>query len=177
MLLPRTSGLQIILDAVNDVKPDIYDMTIAFPTYTGEVPTFEMGYSRKVDTDVPSMKSLLAGQGPQHVAIHSKKYSYEEATQNLERFLDARWQEKEERLSYFIENQQFPVENEAQTVLSLPVRHCRDVDAKLGVMLTLMFLSNYSFFLVIYCRGVPSLVRDGSVVLHAPSGDDEFLPS
>ncbi|TYZ61178.1 hypothetical protein PybrP1_012394 [[Pythium] brassicae (nom. inval.)] len=121
VLLPRTSGLQIILDAVADVKPDIYDLTLAFPTYSGEVPTFEMGYSRKIDTSVPSMKSLLAGQGPPHVAIHAKKYSYDAATQNLEQFLDARWQEKEERLNYFIAHQKFPVQkDEDVSVLTLP---------------------------------------------------------
>lgn len=123
VLLPRTSGLQIILDAVGDVKPDIYDLTIAFPTYSGEVPTFEMGYGRKTDTGVPSMKSLLASKGPDHVAIHSKKFSYEEATENLEKFLDTRWREKEERLDFFIKNQKFPVKDEEVSVISLPVRH------------------------------------------------------
>lgn len=122
VLLPRTSGLQIILNAVEDVKPDIYDLTLAFPTYSGEVPTFDMGYDRKTDTGVPSMKSLLAGQGPKHVAIHSKKFSYDEATQNLETFLDARWQEKEERMNYFIKHQKFPVKDEEVSVLTLPVR-------------------------------------------------------
>lgn len=123
VLLPRTSGLQIILDAVADVKPDIYDLTIAFPTYSGEVPTFEMGYGRKTDTRVPSMKSLLAGQGPPHVAIHAKKYAYDDAMQGLEQFLDERWQEKEERLNYFITHQKFPVQKgEDVSELALPVR-------------------------------------------------------
>uniref|UniRef100_K3X6I6 Phospholipid/glycerol acyltransferase domain-containing protein n=1 Tax=Globisporangium ultimum (strain ATCC 200006 / CBS 805.95 / DAOM BR144) TaxID=431595 RepID=K3X6I6_GLOUD len=140
VLLPRTSGLQIILDAVDDVKPDIYDMTIAFPTYSGEVPTFDMGYGRERDIDVPSMKSLLAGQGPKHAAIHSKKYSYEEVTQNLEQFLDTRWKEKEERLNYFIKHQQFPVNNEAQTVLSLP--------SSIVPVFRLWFLMTLSFFML-----------------------------
>lgn len=123
VLLPRTSGLQIILDAVDGVKPDIYDMTIAFPTYSGEVPTFDMGYSRKTDTGVPSMKSLLAGQGPAHVAIHSKKFAFDDATQDLEAFLDARWREKEARMNHFIDHQAFPVqEGEDVAVVSLPVR-------------------------------------------------------
>ncbi|GMF35922.1 unnamed protein product [Phytophthora fragariaefolia] len=109
VLLPRTAGMQIILDAVADAKPDIYDLTLAFPSYSGEVPTFDMGYGRKVDTEVPSMKSLLAGKAPVgRVAIHSRKFSYEDAATDLQGFLDARWKEKEERLNYFIEHQKFP---------------------------------------------------------------------
>ncbi|KAI9922198.1 hypothetical protein PsorP6_001767 [Peronosclerospora sorghi] len=109
VLLPRTTGMQIILDAVADVKPDIYDLTLAFPSYSGEVPTFDMGYGRKIDTEIPSMKSLLAGKQPSGcVAIDSQKFSYEDATADLKGFLDARWKEKEERLNYYIEHQQFP---------------------------------------------------------------------
>ncbi|CAI5742713.1 unnamed protein product [Hyaloperonospora brassicae] len=109
VLLPRTTGMQIILDAAAAVKPDIYDLTLAFPSYSGEVPTFDMGYGRKVDTEVPSMKSLVAGKQPAgNVAIHSHKFRYEDATADLQGFLDARWKEKEERLTYFVEHQRFP---------------------------------------------------------------------
>ncbi|TMW63815.1 hypothetical protein Poli38472_002756 [Pythium oligandrum] len=108
VVLPRTSGLQIILDAVADVKPDIYDLTIAFPSYSGEVPTFDMGYDRKIDTDVPSMKSLLAGKKPGRVAMHGKKFAYDDAVGNLEKFLDARWTEKDARMAHYIEHKEFP---------------------------------------------------------------------
>ncbi|GMF28641.1 unnamed protein product [Phytophthora lilii] len=111
VLLPRTTGMQIILDAVEEAKPDIYDLTLAFPSYSGEVPTYDMGYGRKVDTEVPSMKSLLAGKAPVgRVAMHSRRFSYEDAATDLQGFLDARWKEKEERLNYFIEHQRFPGE-------------------------------------------------------------------
>lgn len=124
MLLPRTSGLQIILDAVQDAKPDIYDLTIAFPTYSGEVPTYDMGYGRKKDTDVPSMKSLLAGKGPKSVSIHAQKFSFDEVTGDLQGFLDKRWTEKEARMNYFIEHQRFPqAEGEESMRLNLSVRY------------------------------------------------------
>ncbi|RLN59685.1 hypothetical protein BBJ29_003648 [Phytophthora kernoviae] len=119
VLLPRTTGMQIILDAVADAKPDIYDLTLAFPSYSGEVPTYDMGYGRKIDTEVPSMKTLLAGTAPAgRVALHSRKFSYDEAASNLGAFLDARWQEKEERLNYFIEHQKFPGEDTEEIELS-----------------------------------------------------------
>lgn len=114
--------MQIILDAVEEVQPDIYDLTIAFPTYSGEIPTFDMGYDRKTDTQVPSMKSLLAGKKPGNVAIHSRKFSYAEARKDLQTFLDTRWTEKDARLDHFIKHQTFPVgKNEKQTSFTTPV--------------------------------------------------------
>lgn len=112
-----------MLDAVQDVKPDIYDMTIAFPSYSGEVPTFAMGYGRNIDTEVPSMSDLLAGKEPATVSIYSKKYTYDQATENLEAFLDSRWVEKEERLNHFIQHQNFDQEEDEETQeIELPVR-------------------------------------------------------
>ncbi|TDH70632.1 hypothetical protein CCR75_005549 [Bremia lactucae] len=109
VLLPRTTGMQIILDAVAEAKPDIYDLTLAFPSYSGEVPTYQMGYTRQFDTEVPSMKSLLAGKQPLgRVALHSQRYSYEDVAKDLQGFLDARWKEKEARLTYFMKHQAFP---------------------------------------------------------------------
>lgn len=159
VLLPRTSGLQIILDAVKEVQPDIYDLTIAFPSYSGEVPTAEMGYSRKVDTEVPSMKSLLACKGPKTVSIHSKKYSFSEANANLEQFLDSRWKEKEERLDYFIKHQQFPVEDKkAPEMITLPCSVTAVFRLWFGItflffMLPLVMLSFFPLYTlwVIYC--------------------------
>ncbi|KAJ0399541.1 hypothetical protein P43SY_006087 [Pythium insidiosum] len=120
VVLPRTAGLQIILDAVADVQPDIYDLTIAFPSYSGEIPTYDMGYDRKIDTQIPSMKSLLAGKKPGTVAIHAKRFSYSEAVSDLEAFLDNRWQEKDERMSHFIQHNAFAAESgEERQVLQL----------------------------------------------------------
>ena len=121
VLLPRTTGLRIILDAAAAVKLDIYDLTLAFPSYSGEVPSYDMGYGRKLDAEVPSMKSLVAGKQPAgSVAIHSRKFRYEDAVKDLQGFLDARWKEKEERLNYFIEHQQFSGE-ENMVVMELSV--------------------------------------------------------
>jgi lysocardiolipin and lysophospholipid acyltransferase len=123
VLLPRTSGLQIIMDAVKDAKPDIYDLTIAFPSYSGEVPTYDMGYGRKTDTEVPSMKSLLAGKGPESVSIHAQKFAFDDVTGDLQEFLDTRWKEKEARMNYFIEHQCFPeAKDEGVKRLHLSVR-------------------------------------------------------
>jgi hypothetical protein len=111
VLLPRTKGLQLMLDAVKDSQPDIYDLTMGFPTYTGEIPTFDMEYDRNIDTGIPSMKSLLAGQKPPgSIHLHGKKYTYDQVMNDfssLEHFLDTCWLEKEKRLEFFIHNQHF----------------------------------------------------------------------
>lgn len=156
VLLPRTTGMQIILDAVKDVKPDIYDLTLAFPTYSGEVPSFDMGYDRNEDTEVPSMKSLLAGTSPSSpVSIHSQKYSYDEAVENLEAFLDARWKEKEERMNYFIEHQRFPgdaVEIKLSTSVRAVFRLWMGITLSC-IMLPLVMTSFFPLYTiwVIYC--------------------------
>ena len=71
-ILPRTSGLQILLDAAVELKPDIYDMTIAYSSYSGEIPTAEMNYTRKVDTDLPSMGKLVDNIVSLNINIYRK---------------------------------------------------------------------------------------------------------
>ena len=40
ILLPRTTGLQMCLKALKQAKPDIYDFTMCYDSYTGEVHTY-----------------------------------------------------------------------------------------------------------------------------------------
>lgn len=120
VVLPRTAGLQVILDAVEKVQPDIYDLTLAFPSYSGEIPTFDMGYDRKIDTQVPSMKSLLAGKKTGPISIHSRRFSYADAKKDLQGFLDTRWAEKDVRMAHFIKHKAFPVQkNEKRELVTL----------------------------------------------------------
>ncbi|ETV96878.1 hypothetical protein, variant [Aphanomyces invadans] len=107
LLLPRTTGLHTMLAATEQIKPDVYDLTMAYPTYSGEVPTAAMGYSRKKDTGVPSMTDVLCGRGPTTVWIHGAKHTFDDVFENEEAFLDNAWQAKEKLLSDFISNQEF----------------------------------------------------------------------
>ncbi|OQR84271.1 1-acyl-sn-glycerol-3-phosphate acyltransferase [Achlya hypogyna] len=106
VLLPRVAGLQLLLDAFahSSIKPEIYDVTIGYPGYTGEVPTYSMGYSRRVDVAVPSMRQLLAGGGPSHVHLHVTRHACPEV--DLLVFLDRQWAEKDRLLNAFISTQQ-----------------------------------------------------------------------
>lgn len=42
-MTPRVRGLQACMDALKGAKPDILDITITYHSYTGEVPTWDMG--------------------------------------------------------------------------------------------------------------------------------------
>lgn len=122
VLLPRVAGLQVILDAVDAAEPDIYDMTIAFPSYSGEIPTTAMGYTRKHDTEIPSMKTLLARRSSRKpIWIHGQKFEYQHVKEDLQTFLDTRWKAKEELLKHFTKHQKFPSSDSARHVV-LPVR-------------------------------------------------------
>ncbi|KDO29801.1 hypothetical protein SPRG_04915 [Saprolegnia parasitica CBS 223.65] len=109
VLLPRAAGLQLLLDAYanTDIKPEIYDVTIAYPSYSGEVPTYEMGYSRHIDTEVPSMQHVLARTHPESVHLHITKHEFNDANANVESFLDKQWLRKEALLNEFIVHQEF----------------------------------------------------------------------
>ncbi|RHY41706.1 hypothetical protein DYB30_004746 [Aphanomyces astaci] len=105
LLLPRTSGLHTMLAATAAIKPDVYDLTLAYPSYSGEVPTAAMGYSRHTDTGVPSMAAVLCGRGPTRVSIHGSKHAFDDVFGKEETFLDKAWQTKEKLLDQFIANQ------------------------------------------------------------------------
>ncbi|CCI42137.1 unnamed protein product [Albugo candida] len=158
VLLPRVAGLQVILDAVDAAEPDIYDMTIAFPSYSGEIPTTAMGYTRKHDTEIPSMKTLLARRSSRKpIWIHGQKFEYQHVKEDLQTFLDTRWKAKEELLKHFTKHQKFPSSDSARHVV-LPAS--KSIVLKLWIgffclcivlpFVTLSFLPLYTFW-VIYC--------------------------
>lgn len=101
-LLPRSGGLKVLLQAVKDIQPDIYDLTMAFSTYSGEIPTYDMGYDRNTDTMVPSVKKLLAGQSPAKVHVHGERFTYDQVSGRVEEWLDEQWVRKEQRLQEYI---------------------------------------------------------------------------
>ncbi|KAG9397963.1 Acyl-CoA:lysophosphatidylglycerol acyltransferase 1 [Aphanomyces cochlioides] len=102
LLLPRTAGFETMLGATQGVKPDIYDLTLSYPSYSGEVPTTAMGYSRLRDLGVPSMSSLIWGTPVDKIYLHGKKVSYDEVAGKEQAYLDGMWREKEALLDEFI---------------------------------------------------------------------------
>jgi len=113
LLLPRTTGLKKALDTLENLTT-VYDITIAYPSYSGEVPTFEDGYSRHIDTGIPCFKNVLEGDAPQDkVHIHVEKHDISKVREgNFTEWLDAQWVKKEKRLRQFIEKKTLLLDNE-----------------------------------------------------------------
>ncbi|OQR98132.1 1-acyl-sn-glycerol-3-phosphate acyltransferase [Achlya hypogyna] len=159
LLLPRSTGLQIMMDAfsTDDVKPDIFDLTMAYPSYSGEVPTYAMGYGRNVDTEIPSMKSLVAGAGPSDVHIHSEKFSFDHVKQlGVERFLDRQWETKDKLLQEFIANQSFASKSASRCVIR-PRSSVTAICRLWGAALASFFLLPLLLITVLPCYGLTVL--------------------
>ncbi|OQR84292.1 1-acyl-sn-glycerol-3-phosphate acyltransferase [Achlya hypogyna] len=109
VMLPRSAGLQLLLDAYahTSIKPEIYDVTVAYSGYSGEVPTYAMGYDRATDKSVPNMKHVLARVASEPVHLHVTKHKYDDVVDNPEAFLDRQWVRKDALMHEFIEHQEF----------------------------------------------------------------------
>jgi len=107
-LLPRSRGLDHIMQVLHEETgqdPELYDMTMTFDGYSGEVPTWEMGYKRNIDVKVPNFAKLFFGSSSRKCHVESTKFSYKQVKQEhpetLERWLDERWVRKEKLLKGF----------------------------------------------------------------------------
>ncbi|KAF0689261.1 Aste57867_19273 [Aphanomyces stellatus] len=121
-LLPRTAGLETMLAATAAVQPDVYDLTMAYPGYGGEVPTNAMGYSRTKDVAVPSMAALIFGRrGPTTVHMHGCKVAYADVAGREQQFLDHAWAEKDGLMEEFIHHQCFHSKQEQNRRVVRPV--------------------------------------------------------
>lgn len=102
-LLPRSTGLQFCLDQLKGEVQWLYDCTIA---YEG-VPRGAYGY------DIYSIYSMyFRGQPPKSVNMYWRRFEVSEIplqdNAEFERWLRARWAEKDALLTYFVENGSFP---------------------------------------------------------------------
>jgi lysocardiolipin and lysophospholipid acyltransferase len=112
-LLPRDKGLAAVLDYTKHLNPEIVDITMAFESFSGEIPTWEMGYERNVDHLVPNAKKLMAGMAGD-VFIDIQTFSIEDIAQHpdgLRGWLDDRWIRKDHFLKHFAKHEEFPLDN------------------------------------------------------------------
>ncbi|KAH9189881.1 hypothetical protein AeNC1_008153 [Aphanomyces euteiches] len=119
VLLPRTTGLKLMLESFKDspIQPEIYDITMGFPGYSGEVPTYDMFYDRNIDVQLPTMNKLFMGQGPSKVYLHCRRFTMDQVGPDVEQFLDTLWVEKEVMMNEFIEHQCFQSKKDTSRVL------------------------------------------------------------
>lgn len=99
-LLPRSRGLEAVLENIKDTNPEIIDVTMGFESYSGEVPTWEMGYERNVDHLIPNAKKLFSGMSGD-VVMSVEKFTYKDILESplgVQGWLDERWKLKDEFL-------------------------------------------------------------------------------
>ena len=111
-VLPRSTGFAALVETMcqspQGLSPVIYDLTLAYHGYSGEVPTYEMHYDRKRDFEIPNVLKMMQGRACPQVHVHVKTYEVDEAlVANPEQWLDARWVEKDALLERFIQTQSF----------------------------------------------------------------------
>ena len=111
LLLPRTTGFEACLKSLGKGNHTVYDVTMAFSGYTGEVPTYEMGYERARDKGVPNAGKVLKGcKAEVHLDVRAIPTSEIDKYESVEKWLDERWVRKERLMKYFAEHQCFPEE-------------------------------------------------------------------
>ncbi len=124
-ILPRSTGFAALVETMwqspHGHSPVIYDLTVAYHGYSGEVPSYEMSYDRERDMEVPNVFKMMQGRACPKVHVHVKTYEVDEALMgNPEQWLDARWVEKDALLERFIQTQSFKGEKEVGTRIIHP---------------------------------------------------------
>ncbi|KAH9257742.1 hypothetical protein BASA81_004208 [Batrachochytrium salamandrivorans] len=104
-LLPRTKGVEGILNSLRG-DYDVYDLTMNFTGYSGEIPTWDMGYERNRDFIIPNVYKLFLGMevGECHIDIVNLGM-IKANEQALEQLLDSRWKRKDQLQHEFVQNQ------------------------------------------------------------------------
>ena len=124
LLLPRTNGFETILRALSESgakNVDVFDYTLIYEGYRGEVPTYEMGYDRERD-NIPSLHKITGHDGLAglpRVHVHSEKFTAKSILGNggasssslssssspsvVETWLDQQWIRKGERIQNFVD--------------------------------------------------------------------------
>ena len=85
---------------------DVYDVTIIYDEFSGEVPTWQMGFDRKIDTELPNCGKLFSGNIPKGrpTRVHFRKYRSDEVLQvGTEKFLDDLFVQKDEFIQSFVD--------------------------------------------------------------------------
>lgn len=95
--------------------PEVFDITLNWEGFSGEIPTWEMGYTRERDTLIPNFPNLLSGSCSDKCFMDSTRFSVDEIKAHplgIEGWLNERWARKDRLTEEFIEAQRFPGDEE-----------------------------------------------------------------
>lgn len=106
LLPPRCRGLSAAIEGfvqagipVEDVV--VYDATMAYAGYSGEIPAWKLRFERERDKELPNVPRLLKGEPGRFVRVHADAFR---ASDIDEEWLDRRWTLKNSRLEKFAKN-------------------------------------------------------------------------
>eukprot|EP00300_Choanocystis_sp_HF-7_P030782 c39733_g1_i1.p1 GENE.c39733_g1_i1~~c39733_g1_i1.p1 ORF type:complete len:349 (-),score=68.55 c39733_g1_i1:12-1058(-) len=120
VMLPRERGFTACVDAFKDCDMNVYDMTIGYTGYSGEVPTYAMGYGRNHDVAIPNGEKLLNGHPVGDVHIHIKKTHIKSVSSDRVKWIDEQWAAKDALLSHFADHGCFPDSNQGTQTIHQP---------------------------------------------------------
>lgn len=115
-LLPRARGFQAVIEMIKKHSgefPEVFDMTMSFDSYSGEIPTWEMGYTRNRDILIPNHSTLVLGKCSRRCHLDCRKFSVEDIEKHpygVEGWLDDRWIRKDRLLQKYTLKQGFDPE-------------------------------------------------------------------
>jgi len=107
-VLPRTNGFTSVLAAVPD-STKVFDCTMVYSGYGGDIPDWNDGYERKKDTTVPSLRKMFSGMQTPPTYLHLRAHTAGDIKRcGVEKFLDERWVEKDEILAHYAATGRMP---------------------------------------------------------------------
>eukprot|EP00670_Eutreptiella_braarudii_P006175 CAMPEP_0174284272 /NCGR_PEP_ID=MMETSP0809-20121228/5021_1 /TAXON_ID=73025 ORGANISM="Eutreptiella gymnastica-like, Strain CCMP1594" /NCGR_SAMPLE_ID=MMETSP0809 /ASSEMBLY_ACC=CAM_ASM_000658 /LENGTH=275 /DNA_ID=CAMNT_0015379697 /DNA_START=239 /DNA_END=1066 /DNA_ORIENTATION=- len=107
-VLPRVNGLAVVLDTIPE-NTKVYDATMVYSKYTGDIPDWDDGYERKKDKEVPSLTKMFGGFKTPPTYIHMKASTAKEIKeQGIQDWLDKSWVEKDTVLSEYATTGKMP---------------------------------------------------------------------
>lgn len=119
LVVPRSAGLAAAIRGfveggvpLEDVV--IYDATLAYAGYSGEVPAWKLGFERARDVELPNVARLLRGQPGRFVRVHCDAFrasdlvrDVDDVERGLVKWLDDRWTLKNTMLQTFAVEEDF----------------------------------------------------------------------
>lgn len=107
-LLPRPSGMQLLLQELRDTVPYLYDCTIAYEP----IPPGRYG------SEIYGLRSVyFQGRPPSSVNMHWRRFKVADIPiddkASMHEWLDARWREKDDLLDAFQKTGRFPADKSA----------------------------------------------------------------
>ena len=110
--------------------PAVYDLTVAYDGYRGEVPPWDLGFEREVDKAIGNLDAFMSGTPQPCISIDFRRHEGRSVGGADDGFLDGLWVRKERLLRAFAKEQRFPAE-EVGPARELRVAPCWGTVARL----------------------------------------------